>query len=59
MQRGTTSPIRHIVLLKVERALPLISPVYDQGLSEEEVHQRWRQYWNELQSSKREGLLDA
>jgi uncharacterized protein len=29
--RGTVSPIQHMVLVKVERALPLISPGYDQG----------------------------
>jgi predicted pyridoxine 5'-phosphate oxidase superfamily flavin-nucleotide-binding protein len=30
-QRGTTSPIRHIVLVKVERAVPLISPAMIKG----------------------------
>ncbi len=35
--RGTTSAIQHIVLVKVERALPLIYPVYDQGKTEDEI----------------------
>ncbi len=46
--RGTTSPIQHIVLVKVERAVPLISPVYDQGKTEEQVRQQWLQYWEML-----------
>src|SRR6266702_2426625 len=47
-ERGTTSPIQHIVLVKVERAAPLISPVYDQGKTEEQVRQQWLQYWEML-----------
>ena len=46
--RGTTSPIQHIVLVKVERAVPLISPAYDQGKTEEQVRQQWLQYWEML-----------
>jgi uncharacterized protein len=46
--RGTTSAIQHIVLVKVERAIPLISPVYDQGKTEEQVRQQWLQYWEML-----------
>jgi uncharacterized protein len=46
--RGTTSPIRHIVLVRVERALPLISPAYDQGKTEEEIRDRWLRYWEAL-----------
>src|SRR5437868_1072330 len=30
-QRGTQYPIHSIALIKVERALPVISPAYDQG----------------------------
>jgi uncharacterized protein len=47
-QRGTMSPIRSIVLVQVERALPLISPAYDQGKTEEEIRASWLQYWNTL-----------
>ncbi len=46
--RGTTSPIQHIVLVKVEHAVPLISPAYDQGKTEEQVRQQWLQYWQTL-----------
>ena len=41
---GSTYTIRHIVLVKVERILPLMSPVYDTGISEEDVKNRWLDY---------------
>ena len=47
--RGVTNPIRAVVLVKVERALPLISPAYDSGATEDEVRARWRQYWDSLE----------
>ncbi len=53
-ERGTTSPIQHIVLVKVEHAVPLISPVYDQGKSEEQVRQQWLQYWQTLYAHESE-----
>jgi predicted pyridoxine 5'-phosphate oxidase superfamily flavin-nucleotide-binding protein len=43
-ERGTTNPIRAVVLVEVERALPLTSPAYDLGLTEEEVRERWRRH---------------
>ncbi len=46
--RGTTSTIRHIVLVKVERAMPLISPAYDQGKTEDEIRDTWLRYWGAL-----------
>lgn len=51
--RGTASPIQHIVLVKVERALPLISPAYDLGQSEAEVSSRWERYWDDLRQRRR------
>ena len=47
-ERKTSSPIHSIVLVKVERALPLISPAYDQGRSETEVREQWKQYFHDL-----------
>ncbi len=41
-------PIRHIVLVKVDRVLRLISPAYDDGTSEAEVKSRWIDYWQSL-----------
>jgi len=47
-QRGVKNFIRSVVLIKVERALPLTSPAYDQGRTEDEVRSQWRQYWELL-----------
>ena len=47
-QRGSTSPIRSIVLVQVERALPLVSPAYDQGKTEAETRASWLQHWRAL-----------
>jgi len=47
-QRGSQSPKQHIVLVKVERALPLTSPAYDGGQSEAEISAKWRDYWEDL-----------
>ena len=51
-RRGSTSQKRHIVLVKVEQAAPLISPAYDGGRSEAEISARWRRYWNDLWSRR-------
>ena len=48
--RGVTNPIRAVVLVTVSRALPLTSPAYDLGLSEDEVRERWRRYWRSLET---------
>jgi hypothetical protein len=46
--RGSTTPKRHIVIVRVERAAALVSPVYDQGQTEAQVSASWRRYWQEL-----------
>jgi predicted pyridoxine 5'-phosphate oxidase superfamily flavin-nucleotide-binding protein len=40
-RRGVANPIRSIVLVSVTRALPVVSPAYDLGASEDEVRARW------------------
>jgi uncharacterized protein len=47
-RRGSTTIKRHIVLVKVERALPVVSPSYDLGQSEPEVRSHWLRYWDRL-----------
>lgn len=37
--------IRSVVLIGVEHAAPLVSPVYAIGLDEEEVRELWREYY--------------
>ena len=49
-RRGVTSPIRSVVLIRVTRALPVTSPVYDGGATEGEVRARWRAYWRDLEA---------
>ena len=44
--------IKNIVLIKVERVLPLSSPIYDTGISEDEVLKRWTGYWNSVHAIK-------
>ncbi len=58
-QRGTANPIQHLVLVKVERALPLISPAYDLGQSEAEVSARWERYWEELRQRRADAARAA
>ena len=43
-ERGSTSPIRAVVLVRVTRALPVTSPAYDTGATEEELRARWSAY---------------
>jgi predicted pyridoxine 5'-phosphate oxidase superfamily flavin-nucleotide-binding protein len=45
---GVTYSIKNIVLMKIERILPLLSPVYDTDVSEDEVVERWSYYWNSV-----------
>ena len=43
-ERGTQHPIKSIVLVKVERASPIISPAYDSGANEAEIRAKWQTY---------------
>jgi len=53
---GATYIIKNIVLVKVERILPLTSPVYDTNISEEEVKARWMNYWNSVETNNKMNL---
>jgi uncharacterized protein len=44
-KNGFSHIIRNIVLVKVDRVLPIISPAYDRDISEEEGRQQWMEYW--------------
>ena len=46
--RDTYSPIRSVVLIAVERAVPVLSPSYTQGASEAEVRARWEPHYRAL-----------
>src|SRR6185436_15755772 len=40
--------INNIVLIKVDKVIPITSPIYDTGLSEEEVKNKYIDYWNSV-----------
>ena len=46
---GAQYPIKNIVLVKVKRILPVLSPVYDTAISEDEVKKKWTDYWRDIQ----------
>jgi predicted pyridoxine 5'-phosphate oxidase superfamily flavin-nucleotide-binding protein len=48
--RGSSSPIQTVVVVRVERAEPVLSPSYDQGQSEEELRVRWRRHFAALEA---------
>jgi predicted pyridoxine 5'-phosphate oxidase superfamily flavin-nucleotide-binding protein len=50
--KGSKYTINNIVLIKVERIIPLLSPVYDTDMSENEVIKRWADYWGAIYTSK-------
>ena len=43
--------IRNIVLVKVDRIIPITSPVYDTGVAENEIRKKWRDYWNSTEET--------
>jgi predicted pyridoxine 5'-phosphate oxidase superfamily flavin-nucleotide-binding protein len=51
-ERGTASPIRTVVLVRVEQALALTSPAYDTGATEEEIRARWRAHYAALDDER-------
>lgn len=51
--RGSSiSAIREIVMVRVQRALPIDSPAYDLGVTEDEVRGRWERYFQSLRTGK-------
>jgi uncharacterized protein len=48
---GSQYAINNIVLVKVNRIIPLFSPAYDR-LSESEIIDRWIGYWNSMYTMK-------
>ena len=44
--------INNIVVVTVERVLPVWSPAYDDGTTEEEIVDKWAKYWGEMYPAK-------
>jgi len=38
--------INSIVLVHIDRVLPITSPAYDEGATESEITKRWKDYWS-------------
>jgi uncharacterized protein len=49
----TEIAIRAFVLIEVHQALPLISPSYDNGATEDDIHQKWTQYFTALNTKRK------
>jgi hypothetical protein len=45
--------VRTVVVIRVERAAPLISPAYESGRSEREIREQWMHYFDAVNRSKR------
>jgi predicted pyridoxine 5'-phosphate oxidase superfamily flavin-nucleotide-binding protein len=52
--RGVLNPFREVVVIKVEQALPVTSPAYDLGLSEEEIRTRWERHHEAIKRGSEE-----
>ena len=52
-ERGSqVSAIREVVMVRVHSAQPIDSPVYDLGLTENEVRARWERHFQSLRAGK-------
>ena len=49
---GSKHDIKNIVMIKVDKVLPIWSPAYDTGLSEDEIKNRWVDYWRSVYPGK-------
>jgi predicted pyridoxine 5'-phosphate oxidase superfamily flavin-nucleotide-binding protein len=45
--------IHHVVVIEVDRCLPLVSPAYDFGGTEEEISAQWEAYFTRLWARRR------
>ena len=47
-ESGIKSPINAIVLVDVSEISPVISPLYDLGVSESEIKKKWKKHFTDL-----------
>jgi len=47
-KNGIRSPINSVVIVDVDRVSQVISPLYDLGLSESEIKEKWKKYFASL-----------
>ncbi len=51
---GLADSVRAVVLIRVEQALPLISPGYWGGATEADMRRNWEDYWSDVNANWRE-----
>lgn len=44
--RDADRRVKALVIIRIDRAGPLISPAYDAGATEEEITKEWTEYWS-------------
>jgi uncharacterized protein len=54
--RDAEKRVKAFVLVRVDRALPLVSPGYDDGTTEEEMVEQWERYWNRVNERRRSAV---
>jgi len=47
-EKGIKSPINSIVLVDVSKVSAVTSPLYDMGISEQEIKSKWKKYFESL-----------
>jgi len=47
-KKGIKSPINSIVLVDVSKITEVTSPLYDMGISEQEIKSKWKKYFESL-----------
>ena len=52
--RGLEHPMQAVVVIRIEQASPVISPAYDQGLTEPEIRVRWQEHFAALEGGRPE-----
>ena len=57
--RDADRRVRALILMRVERALPLISPAYDDGSTEAQIEAHWAGYWQSLHTQHTTGSAHA
>jgi predicted pyridoxine 5'-phosphate oxidase superfamily flavin-nucleotide-binding protein len=51
---GLADSVRAVVLIRVEQALPLVSPGYWGGATEDQMRRDWEDYWGRINANWRE-----
>jgi predicted pyridoxine 5'-phosphate oxidase superfamily flavin-nucleotide-binding protein len=52
--RGVSNRLQEIVVVAVERAIPVTSPAYDRGLSEAEIRTWWERHFDAIKHGSEE-----